>query len=174
MPIIGNNVIETGGGANPNISLGHRLAAQHYTAIAGDEVTTLNWYGGQFGFLRPASIQVAIYTVTSLIPVTRIHTAHTFVTFSGTLQWHSVTLPTPIPLVAGVTYTICFAVAVQNYNTVFKPAFGGASQDTSTTLPATWSELSLSGRIFSMYADVVSLPPAAGIIYPCCAQLITP
>lgn len=173
MPIIGNNTLETGAGANPAQSFGIREAAFQYTAVANDFVTTLNWYGAQSGLLRPASIQVAVYETTGLIPNLLATPVHQFNIFSSFKQWHNHTLATPFALTIGVNYTICFASFINNYDTRFKIAAIASSTGLPNTLPALWAEIATGGRRWMMYADVVNIPPpAVKILYPCCAQLI--
>ncbi len=167
--IIGHNVI----GANVDVtSFNSRAlvrAADLYTAVAGDVVTDVNWYGeATSGHL----INMAVYDVIAGTPTNRVGAVIPFGAATYSLGWHAEAAS--LALVAGTVYTIAVGFT-GNYTTrddiigIISTSFGGWPN-----MGATWVPGATSTRTRSQFATVGGgAPPATGIIFPCRAQLIT-
>jgi hypothetical protein len=170
MPTIGNTSATGGLAGTSNLSQGHRYAAYHYTAVAGDYIDQFFIYATGNS---ATPIYLAAYSVAAGIPANRLAAAIT-ITPTAVAGLRSSALVNQ-PLVAGVTYTIAFlttAVHAVMRDIIADPR---DSRDAVTPLPAVWGEDSSRTYTYLYYANVANAPPpvTADILYPCCAQLIT-
>ena len=174
MDIIGRNTLGfafingiIGGYGNAN-------APNHYTAVAGDTVATLNWYGHSDRGIN--TVNIAIYQVTNDLPNARLGPVlSTSVASSATSTWYSITYATPITLNPGTTYTIAFGIQNSFWSVDLIHFLAG--EDTSKDggggiLPFIWDHISFQpGVTYPNYAEVIHTPPTS-ILRPCCAQIM--
>ena len=135
-----------------------------YTAVAGDSVDTLTWYGGWGADATDLTLVMSIYTVINdSIPNALVDSASVTVN-SGTDQWWPVVVN--ISLTAGVKYIFAW-VAKDNHSysakrlscagcTVQQALAGAAFTDPWVDLGAR------NGVLFSGYGFVSNAPPASG------------
>ena len=170
MAIVGYNIVAASAANILAQNDGHRDAARHYTAIAGDQLQELYWYGSD-AFGAGTAVQMALYTVVASIPATRVHAPVTIPVTASVAQWWS-QLGLTVNLVAGTTYCVCWwPVGTLRYQ---RDVGGNDSRDNTGAMPAAWTETGIVGRIASAFGVINPVtPPAPSIYRPCCAQLIT-
>jgi len=138
-----------------------------YTAVSGDAVDTLAWYGGWGTDGTNLTINIGIYTVTGTpidTPITLVDSTSLTVT-SGTLQWWKT--PINIPLVAGTKYCIAWvARSSHSYDAKRSSCQDCTAQDilSGAALQGTWTMFSgLNSVRFSVYANVSNTPATPAV-----------
>jgi hypothetical protein len=154
---IGGTTIALGtGGSTSNVigTAGAEGAAFTYTAAANGTITALNVYCNSAS-ATPASVDVGIYTfnTTTKLPVALVGQAT--ITFSNTSPaWNTTSVS--IATTSGTSYTIVMGNYVNGSaaSTFYRdvPAGTNNSQAAAGALPATWTPVTGSASLYSMYA----------------------
>lgn len=119
-----------------------------YTASSGDTITGYSIYGQTSGSSRDEN--VAAYTFSGGIPVTRLGSAQIITFTPSAAGWFSITGLSE-SLTGGVEYVVAFAAnsAMNNY---YDAGTTAMHTQTSLTLSTTWTNLGTSVNLNSIYA----------------------
>ncbi len=169
MAIIGKNTIGALFFSSADVAFALIHSSFIHTAIAGDAVTDLQWYGRAD---PNHGIAIAIYDFSAPLPGNWIAAPTTWPADGFAIGWHQILVN--IPLTAGVVY--CIALVSDNSARFYYDTGPGvhSSQQGIGILTNPWAQTSTSDNHRSFFATVVNTaPPAPSVIRPCCAQIIT-
>lgn len=169
MAQIGNSTTGASTGSQPAFVWANKAAAFNYTALGPDLVTKVWWFGTSI-FLH-TNISVEIWTIVAGLPAVRVGGPYTFGAGGfGGFQWFSKVI-TPLVLSAGTTYTISWYDCTPNWTAPYTIIANSTSVHTACPSTDPYTNSLNSFRSYACYAEVTPVTPA-GILYPCCAQLI--
>ena len=132
-----------------------------YTAVAGDVVSTIEWYGKKITDPN-AYVRLAVYTVVAVLPAVQVHTPVNIYPGSATPSWWSLT-GLSISLTAGVTYCICGYVFRRLTIRYFASPSGSSNASGLFALPNPWTHIGYAGQVRSMRA-IVTGSGAGGVM----------
>lgn len=150
-----------GGGADPFDSTTPGIADEinAYTASAGDTITSFSFYGG-LTLAGSDTIDVAIYTFSGGVPVTKVGSATLTINSTTPTWWNSSAVS--IPLTAGVVYVVAWGniTGSKTINSFRDDVNTRSVNNASGALPSTWTEVTTQVHSNSAYATYVNIPTA--------------
>ena len=156
--IIGNNTV---GGVTivpTGLNRANVNALGLYTAVAGDVVDSIHFYGNNNGS-PGANVDFTIYDFSGGVPVNRLNTpAINIIAGSAVSQWWSSPTGLGINLVVGITYCIAMLRILPTLLHSFNVNVS-QSVDNSASPPLVWNEIAVNDIDVSIYANVIAGSP---------------